>query len=173
VLNAPGFILNQNNVKEWQSNTKYTKGDIVLYKNNYWQAATIVPPKLKFEYSDWLKSNYDRISQGLLQNLATKADQLANSYDTQTANLNLDNDLLSFGLIGFRPRQYMVDLNLSDTSQVNLYQQFIKTKGTTRSTDLFTQVSFGPLTAQYRIYENWGILAGTYGANANRSWFES
>ena len=172
ILNAPGFILNQNNVREWQANTKYTKGDIVLYKNNYWQAATIVAPKIKFEYSDWLKSNYDRIEQGLLQNLATKSDQLATSYDTQTANLNSDNDLLSFGLIGFRPRQYMVDLSLNDTSQVNLYQQFIKTKGTTRATDLFTQVGFGPLTAQYRIYENWGILAGTYGANANRSWFE-
>jgi hypothetical protein len=171
-LNAPGFILNQNNVKAWQANAKYTKGEIVLYKNNYWQAATIVPPKIKFDYSDWLKSNYDRISQGLLQNLATKSDQLATSYDTQTANLNSDNDLLAFGLIGFRPRQYMTDLNLSDTSQVNLYQQFIKTKGTTRATDLFTQVNFGPLTAQYRIYENWGILAGTYGANANRSWFE-
>jgi hypothetical protein len=171
-LNAQGFILNQNNVVAWKPNTKYTKGDIVLYKNNYWQAANIVQPKSKFEYSDWLKSNYDRIEQGLLQNLATKADQLANSYDTQTANLNNDNDLLAFGLIGFQPRQYMVDLDLDDTSQVNLYQQFIKTKGTTRATDLFGQVDFNALTAQYRILENWGILVGTYGANANRSWFE-
>ena len=171
-LNAQGFILNQNNVVAWKPNTKYTKGDIVLYKNNYWQASNIVQPKSKFEYTDWLKSNYDRIEQGLLQNLATKADQLANSYDTQTANLNNDNDLLAFGLIGFQPRQYMVDLDLDDTSQVNLYQQFIKTKGTTRATDLFGQVEFNPLTAQYRILENWGILVGTYGANANRSWFE-
>ena len=171
-LNAQGFILNQNNVVAWKPNTKYTKGDIVIYKNNYWQAANIVQPSSQFEYNNWLKSNYDRIEQGLLQNLATKADQLANSYDTQTANLNNDNDLLAFGLIGFRPRQYMVDLDLDDTSQVNLYQQFIKTKGTTRATDLFTQVDFNPLTAQYRILENWGILVGTYGANANRSWFE-
>lgn len=171
-LNAQGFILNQPNVRAWQSNVKYAKGEIVLYKNNYWQAAITISPKIKFEYSDWLKSNYDRVSQGLLQNLANKADQLANSYNTQTANLNSDNDLLSFGLIGFRPRQYMVDLNLSDTSQVNLYQQFVKTKGTTQATDLFTKVNFNALTAQYQIYENWGILAGTYGANANRSWFE-
>ena len=171
-LNAQGFILNQNNVVEWKANTKYTKGDIVIYKNSYWQAAKIVQPKLKFEYADWYKSNYDAIQQGLLQNLATKADQLANSYNTQTANLNRDNDLLAYNLIGFNPRQYMVDLNLSDTSQINLYQQFIKTKGTTQATDLFTQVNFNPLTAQYNIYENWGILVGTYGANANRSWFE-
>jgi hypothetical protein len=171
-LNAQGFILNQNNVIEWKSNTKYTKGDIVIYKNNYWQAANIVQPKATFDYADWYKSNYARIQQGLLQNLATKADQLANSYNTQTANLNINNDLLAFGLIGFRPRQYMVDLNLSDTSQVNLYQQFIKTMGSKNATDLFTQVNFNNLTGQYNIYENWGILAGTYGAQANRSWFE-
>ena len=94
-LNAQGFILNQNNVVAWKSNTKYTKGDIVIYKNSYWQAANIVQPKEKFDYTDWYKSNYDRIEQGLLQNLATKANQLANSYDTQVANLNSDNDLFS------------------------------------------------------------------------------
>jgi hypothetical protein len=171
-LNAQGFILNQNNVEAWRPNAKYTKGEIVIYKNSYWQASTIVQPKATFEYADWYKSNYNLIQTGLLQNLATKADQLANSYNTQTANLNRDNDLLAYGLIGFNPRQYMADLNLSDSSQINLYQQFIKTKGTTRATDLFTQVNFNQLSAQYNIYENWGILAGTYGANANRSWFE-
>ena len=171
-LNAQGFILNQDNVVAWKANAKYTKGDIVIYKNNYWQASTIIQPKTTFEYADWYKSNYDRIQQGLLQNLATKADQLANSYDTQTANLNNDNDLLAFGLIGFRPRQYMVDLNLTDTSQVQLYQEFIKSTGSRLATDLFTQVNFNNLVGQYNIYENWGILAGTYGAQANRSWFE-
>jgi hypothetical protein len=171
-LNAQGFILNQNNVVAWKSNTKYTKGDIVIYKNNYWQAANIVQPKEKFDYTDWYKSNYDRIEQGLLQNLATKADQLVNSYDTQTANLNTDNDLLAFGLIGFRPRQYMVDLNLTDTTQVQLYQQFIKTMGSKNATNLFTPVDFNNFTSQYNIYETWGIQIGTYGAQANRSWFE-
>lgn len=171
-LNAQGFILNRNNVVAWKPNTKYTKGDIVIYKNSYWQAANIVQPKNTFDYVDWYKSNYDLIEQGLLQNLATKADQLANSYNTQVANLNNDNDLLAFGLIGFRPRQYMVDLNLSDTSQVQLYQQFIKTTGSKQATNLFTQVNFNQETGQYNIYENWGILIGTYGAQANRSWFE-
>jgi hypothetical protein len=171
-LNAQGFILNQNNVVAWKSNTNYTKGDIVIYKNNYWQASNIVQPKETFDYTDWYKSNYDRIEQGLLQNLATKADQLANSYNTQTANLNRDNDLLAFGLIGFRPRQYMVDLNLTDTSQVQLYQQFVKTMGSKNATNLFTEVNFNNLTSQYNIYETWGIQIGTYGAQANRSWFE-
>jgi hypothetical protein len=171
-LNAPGFILNQNNVKEWQPNRKYTKGEVVLYKNNYWQAAAIVQPKLLFDYTDWYKSNYALIQEGLLPNIANKADQLANSYNTNSANLERDNDLLSYGLIGFRPRQYMTDLNLDDVSQVNLYQQFLGTKGTIRSAELFANANLGKETGEYSILENWGVLVSTYGANANKSFFE-
>jgi hypothetical protein len=171
-LNAPGFILNYNDVEAWQSNQRYTKGDIVKYKNNYWQASGLVQPKTQFDYNDWYKSNYAMIDQGLLPNLANKADQLANTYNTQTANLNSDNDLLAYNLIGFQPRQYMVDLELSDVTQINLYQQFIKNKGSLRAAELLTRVQFGKESGQYNIYENWGVLIGTYGANYNRSYFE-
>ena len=172
-LNAQGFILNNPlTVKQWQPNTSYTKGEIVIYQYSYWQAAGIVQPATKFKYSDWYKSNYQSIQQGLLQNLALKADQLANSYNIQTANLNNANDLLAFNLIGFVPRQYMVNLGLDSVSQVNVYQQFIKTKGTLNAAELFTNVNFNQDTGQYKIYQDWGVLVGTYGANANRSWFE-
>jgi hypothetical protein len=172
-LDAQGFILNDNqSVKKWQPNRTYTKGEIVIYKNNYWSAQTIVQPKVEFNYNDWVKSDYTRIQGGLLPNIANKADQLANSYNTQVANLERDNDLLSYGLIGFRLRQYMVDLNLDDVSQVNLYQQFLPTKGTVRAAELFTSADLGKESGEYQIYENWGVLVSTYGANANRSFIE-
>lgn len=172
-LDAQGFILNNNrNVESWKPNQKYTKGEIVIYKNNYWSAQTIVQPKLEFNYEDWVKSDYTLIQGGLLPNIANKADQLANSYNTQVANLERDNDLLSYGLIGFRLRQYMVDLNLDDVSQVNLYQQFLPTKGTVRAAEIFTNADLGKESGEYQIYENWGVLVSTYGANANRSFFE-
>ena len=171
-LDAQGFILNQNNVQEWKSNRKYTKGEIVLYKNIYWSAQNIVQPKVLFDYNDWVKADYTLIQEGLLPNIATKANQLANSYNTYTANLERDNDLLSYGLIGFRPRQYMAALNLDDVSQVNIYQQFLGTKGTRRSAELFTRADLGKESGEYNIFENWAILAATYGANANRSFFE-
>jgi hypothetical protein len=171
-LDAQGFVLNQDNVKPWQPNRRYPRGEIVLYKNNYWSAQAIVQPKLEFDYNDWFKSDYARIQRGLLPNIANKADQLANSYDTQRANLESDNDLLSYGLIGFRPRQYMTALNLDDVSQVNLYQEFIADKGTMRAAEIFTGADLGKETAQYDIYENWAVKRGTYGANANRSFFE-
>jgi hypothetical protein len=172
-LDAQGFILNnRDTVKDWEPNRKYAKGEIVLYKTNYWSAQTIVQPSVEFRYSDWVKSDYTKIENGLLENIPNKANQLANSYNTNTANLESDQDLLSYGLIGFRPRQYMTALNLDDVSQVNVYQQFLKDKGTIRSVRLLGNANLGKEVAEYDIFENWAIQQATYGANANRSFFE-
>jgi hypothetical protein len=172
-LNAQGFILNLNNVQQWQSYHKYTKGDMVLYKNTYWQALVISEPQETFNYSEWIKSDYQAIDTGLLPNLANKADQLVSSYDVYQANLTSDNDLFAFGLIGFRPRSYMTDMNLNGVTQVQLYQQFIGTKGTLHAAEIFNLAKLnGKESGDYNIYENWGILSGVYGANANKSYFE-
>ena len=171
-LDAQGFILNRDNIQTWLPTRKYAKGEIVLYKNTYWSAQTIVQPKREFDYNDWVKSDYTAIQKGLLPNIANKADQLANSYSTQVANIERDNDLLSYGLIGFKPREYMTALNLDDPSQVQLYQQFVGSKGTVRSAEIFTGANLNKEVAEYNIYENWAVLRGTYGANANRSFFE-
>jgi len=172
-LDAQGFIYNNDRtVQQWQPLKKYTKGEIVLYKNNYWSALTIVQPSAEFNYSDWVKSDYTKIQRGLLQNIPNLADQLANTYAVNQANLELEQDLFAYGLIGFRPRQYMTDLNLNDISQVNLYQQFLKDKGTIQSVRLLTNADLGKETAQYDLFENWAILRGIYGANANRRFIE-
>lgn len=171
-LDAQGFILNSANVNEWQPNTGYSKGELVIYKNDYWSAAEILPPKTEFDFSDWIKSDYDSVQKGLLPNLATKSDLLRNYYDTNNANLERDADLLGFGLIGFRPRQYMQNLNLDDISQVNLYRSFIGSKGTMQSAGAFSQASLNKEFADYEIYENWAIKRALYGANANRNYIE-
>jgi len=172
-LNAQGFILNLNNVEQWKPYTKYTKGEIVLYKNTYWQALTISEPQETFNYVEWVKSNYQLIDNGLLPNLANKADQLVTTYNVYQANLTSDNDLFAFGLIGFRPRQYMTDLNLNDVTQVQLYQQFIGTKGSLQAAEIFNTAQLNRNeSGAYNVYENWGILSGTYGAQANKSNFD-
>ena len=171
-VNAQGFILNQNNIPAWTGLKTYAKGEIVTYKGAYWSAATIVQPSTKFNYNNWNQSDYTFIEQGLLANLANKADQLSNSYDINSANLIQDNDLLSYGLIGFRPRQYMAALNLDDVSQLNIYREFLGTKGSKNSIDLLVQARLNREVADYQVYENWAIQRGVYGANANRRFFD-
>ena len=171
-VDAQGFILNQDNVEEWTGLKKYTKGQIVEYKNQYWSALTIVNPSAKFDFNQWVKSDYSQIELGLLPNIANKANQLQNSYSVNTANLENDNDILSYGLIGFRPREYMAALNLDDVSQVNVYSQFLGSKGTILSAELLSQANLGKESADYDIYENWAVQRAVYGANANRSFVE-
>lgn len=171
-VDAPGFILNRNNIEEWNGLRTYAKGEIVKYKNVYWSAATIVQPSERFNANDWYQSDYEQIELGLLPNLSNKADQLANSYNINSANLERDNDLLSYGLIGFRPRQYMAALNLDDVSQVNVYRQFLGSKGTIQSVELLSNANLGKELADYQVYENWAVQRAVYGANANRSFFE-
>jgi len=171
-VDAPGFILNQDNVEEWTGLRVYTKGQIVKYKNVYWSALKIVQPSETFDFDVWTQSDYTQTELGLLPNLANKANQLANSYDINAANIETDNDLLSYGLIGFHPRQYMAALNLDDVSQVNVYRQFLGSKGTILSAELFKQANLGKEAADYDIYENWAVQRAVYGANANRSFFE-
>jgi hypothetical protein len=171
-VDAQGFILNQDNVQDWSPYQTYTKGQIVKYKGAYWSAAYIVQPTEVFNANDWLASDYTQIELGLLPNLANKANQLQNSYNINTANLESDNDLLSYGLIGFRPRQYMASLNLDDVTQLNVYRQFLGSKGTILSAELFSQANLGKESADYNIYENWAVQRAVYGANANRSFFQ-
>jgi hypothetical protein len=171
-LDAQGFILNEDNIQEWVPNKTYTKGQIVLYKNSYWSAATLLSPTEKFDFSKWLKSDYTKMQKGLLPNLASKADGFRENYDIHTANLESDATLLGLGLIGFRPRQYMQNLNLDDISQAGLYSQFLGTKGTLAAAEIFTSANLGKEQAEYEIFENWAIQRGIYGANANRSYFE-
>ena len=172
-LDAQGFIYNNDRtVNQWEPLKKYTKGEIVIYKNNYWAAVNIVQPSAQWNQADWLQSNYTKIQRGMLQNIPLLSNQLATSYDVNQANLEIEQDLFAFGLIGFRPRQYMVDLELDDISQVSLYQQFIKDKGTLNSVQLLTNANLNKETAQYQIFENWAILRGIYGANANRRFVE-
>ena len=171
-VNAPGFVLNQDNIVEWVPTQKYAKGEIVLFKGKYWTASTIIQPSQEFNYSQWIKSDYAQIQKGLLPNASNASDQLATAYSVYDANLEQEVDLFSYGLIGFRPREYMQALNLDDVSQVNLYQQFLGSKGTIRSAELFSLANLGKEIAEYNIDEYWAILRSTYGATANRSYYE-
>ena len=173
LVNAPGFVFNDSAIAEWIPNHQYTKGEIVLYKNEYWAASNIIQPAAEFNYSLWVKSSSNRIQTGLRPNASNQSVQLAQSYSVYDANLDNQMDLFSYGLIGFRPRDYMAALNLDSVTQVNLYQQFLKTAGTRQAAQLFSLANVNNKeVAEYNIYEYWAILRSTYGATANQNFIE-
>lgn len=172
LIDAQGFILNQDNIKEWSKEAKYTKGEIVKYKNKYWTALKIVQPGNLFNEQEWKQTDYDTIQKGLLPNASTRAYESTVYYNTNRANLENDGDLLSFSLIGYRPREYMSLADLSDITQINVYQNLIKQKGTPLAANAFKGAKLPQGGIQYDIHENWAIKSGEFGAVLNSNYIE-
>ena len=172
-VNAPGFIMNQPNVAEWTENREYSKGDIVKYKNKYYAALKRLNPAELFDFANWTETEYELVKTGLIPNIALKAQQSEHFYDLSEANLESDADLLGFGLIGFRPRNYMQGLTLDDVSQTNVYKNFIGNKGSKQAMDLFKSAKLDKELTDYNIFENWAVRSGLYGATSNRSYVEA
>ena len=166
-VNASGFILSQNNITEWTGNIRYTKGEIVTYKNKYWAAQNIIQPSHTFDPTQWKQILYSDIQLGMLANPSTRAYESTLYYDVNQANLQEDADLLAFSLIGYRPRDYMALLDLTSPTQVQLYQNMIQNMGTLNAVNAFQGATLPSGGIQYNTYENWSILSGQFGGVLN------
>ena len=171
-VNAQGFILNQDNVKEWAANTRYSKNSIVKYKNNYYTASKLLLPAAAFDTTSWTKTAYDQIQKGLLPNASNRAYESSLYYDTDVANLGSDADQLAFSLIGYRPRDYLAASNLDDVSQVKVYKNFISEKGTSRVANAMQNITLTTGQIEYEVYENWAIKTSEFGGVTNENFIE-
>ena len=171
-VNASGFILNQDNVYEWKPALKYASGEIVKYKNKFFTATKTIQPAEKFDETSWVETDYNDIQKGLLPNSATRSYESTLYYNSNTANLENDADQLSFSLIGFRPRDYLSSVNLSDITQVNVYKNLIQTKGTTNAVSAFKGTQLPTGSIDYDVFENWAILSGEFGGTLNSNFVD-
>lgn len=171
-VNAYGFILNQDNIQEWSREVKYTKGQIVKYKNKYWTALTIVEPSLVFDELKWVIVDYENIQKGMLPNPSTRSFESTLYYNCNQTNLEQDSDLLSYSLIGYRPRDYLALVDLTDVTQINVYKNLIRNKGTRNATLAFKGANLPQGGIDYDVYENWAIKAGSYGGTLNENFVE-
>ena len=171
-VNAWGFIVNQTDIQEFNSFIKYTKNEIVRYKNKYWTSLTIIEPSNVFDETKWKRINYSNIQQGMFANPSTRAYESTLYYDAEKANLEKDADLLAFSLIGYRPRDYLALIDLTSTAQVQVYKNLIKNKGTLNALSAFKGANLPQGGIQYDIYENWAIKSGEYGGVLNENFVE-
>jgi hypothetical protein len=171
-LDAWGFILNQDNVQPWSNDLKYPKGIIVKYKNKYWTALDTVEPSMVFDEKQWKIVDYQNIQKGLLPNSATRAYESTLYYNINNANLEQDADLLSFSLIGYRPRDYLALADLTDITQINVYKNMIRNKGTKNAASAFNGANLPQGGIQYDLHENWAIKTGEYGGVLNSNFVE-
>jgi len=171
-VTASGFILNQDNIVEWDKTKSYTKGEIVKYKNKYWIALKKLEPSNRFEELGWKQTDYNEIQKGLLPNSSTRSYESALYYNVNQANLEQDSNLLAYSLIGYRPRDYLATVDLTDTAQVQVYKNFIRNKGTRIAVDTFRGAQLPQGGIKYGVYENWAIKVADFGGTLNDNFFE-
>ena len=171
-VNALGFIFNQNNIQQWNGNLKYTKGEIVIYKNKYWASQQVIEPSMTFDQLAWQEIAYDTAKQGLLANPSTRAYESTLYYDIYKANLQQDADLLAFSLIGYRPRDYLALIDLTSVAQVQVYQNMIINKGTLNAISAFKNANLPQGGIKYETFENWSIKTGDYGGVLNQNFVD-
>ena len=178
-LSPSGFIYNSKNVQQWNPGVDYLKGDLVHFKNQYYVALISVVSSSQFDFSKWKLISIEDIKTGLLPNLAFNAWQGKTYYDnyselvnSSSQSYNKDKSLYSYGLIGFKPRSYLTDLGLTDSTQVELYKGFIAQKGTKNSVTALTKSQFNDITAKIDFYEDWAVRVGEYGAIDINPWVE-
>ena len=163
-VNPPGFIFSSPTLNEWQSGRDYRKGDIVLYKNNTYTALVNIDAIDTFNYGLWKQIDQRSIKSGLLPNFAYNASKSQYMYDVDSQVQDQNLNLYSNGLIGYRERNYLVDLNLNPTSQVKFYQGYIKDKGTKDAVNALSYATFSNLSGNITFNEEWGFRVGEYGA---------
>jgi hypothetical protein len=171
-VDAQGFILNQDNIQAWSKETKYTTGQIVKYKNKYWIAIKVIQAKEVFDEQDWKVTDYNEIQKGLLPNSSTRSYESTIYYNINQANLENDADLLSFSLIGYRPRDYLALADLTDITQVNVYKNLLRNKGTLDAANAFKGATLANGGIDYTISENWAIKSGQFGGVLNSNFID-
>ena len=163
-LSAPGFMYQSGTIDEWTSGIDYLKGALVQFKNQYYVALQNVAATIEFPFAYWKQIATSEIKKGLLPNFATIAAKSQAYYDSYTNFKDSDQITYSHGLIGFKPRQYLADLGLSDTTQIELYKGFIKQKGSANAVNQLIDAEFNNLSSAIKFYEEWAIRVGEYGA---------
>jgi hypothetical protein len=163
-LSAPGFIYNSGKVDSWAAGRDYLKGELVQYKNQYFVALQNIIATETFDFTYWKTADYSQIKKGLLPNWASNAIKAQSYYDPYGYFNDSETIKYSHGLIGYKPRAYLDDLGLNETTQVEFYKGYIKQKGTANAVDALTQAQFNNLNSAIRYYEEWAIRVGEYGA---------
>ena len=163
-LSAPGFMYNSGEIDSWLSGKDYLKGDLVEYKNQFYTALSKIVAADEFDFSKWKLLANSEIKKGLLPNFSTQAVEGNEFYNAYSSIDNKDQISFSHGLIGYRPRQYLSELGITDASQIEFYKGFIKEKGSSNAVKKMLNAEFNNLTTDINFYEEWAVRIGEYGA---------
>lgn len=159
---SPGFLFDNVDIQVWQPYKDYRLGDIVNYKSYNWTSQINQLGSEKFNDAYWSKLDSTPTKQ-LISNFDYKIKQFSDYFETTTQGIDQSQRDLARHAIGYQQRDYLQNLAEDPVSQYQLYQGFIREKGTANSvTKIFNKLSRSGADSLI-LNEEWAFRLGQIG----------
>jgi len=159
---SPGFVFDNVDIQTWQPFKDYKLGDIVSYKSYNWTSLVNQLGTETFNDANWSKLDSKPVKQ-LVSNFDYKIKQFSDYFETSSQGLDQSQRDLARHVIGYQQRDYLQNLAEDSVSQYQLYQGFIREKGTANSvTKIFNKLSRSGSDSVV-LNEEWAFRLGQVG----------
>ena len=159
---SPGFLFDNVNIQTWQPFTDYKLGDIVSYRSYNWTSLQNQLGTETFDDTKWSKLDTTPEKQ-LVANFDYKINLFEDYYDVASDGIGEVQRTLARHSIGYQTRDYLQNLAEDSVTQFQLYQGFIREKGTSNAiTKVFNKLSRSG-DASVSLYEEWAFRVGRLG----------
>lgn len=159
---SPGFLFDNVNIQTWQPFQDYRLGDIVRYKSYNWTSVANQLGQQTFANQNWTKLDSTPTKQ-LVANFDYKINQFSDYFETATDGVDQSQRSLARHSVGYQQRDYLQNLATDPVTQFQLYQGFIREKGTANSVSkIFDKLSRSGQDS-IQLNEEWAFLVGQIG----------
>jgi hypothetical protein len=159
---SPGFLFDNVSISIWAPYTDYKMGDIVSYRSNNWTSSANQLGTANFDDTNWTKLDSTPTKQ-LIANYDYKVNQFEDYYDVTSEGIGDNQRSLARHAIGYQTREYLQDLAPDPVTQFQLYQGFIREKGTSNAINkVFDKLSRSG-DSSIAINEEWAFRVGRFG----------
>lgn len=161
---APGYIIDQAKIQQWQTNNDYKKGDVVQHQNITYVSLSTHNSGDTFDALLY-RQKFNEPTKDLLPNFDTKAESFNDFYSLDTDNFDTEQQKYAQHLIGFETRNYFENLGLDELTQYKFYQGMIRDKGTKKTIERFKSPTQSLGAVEYSFFEEQAFRVGEYGGH--------
>ena len=159
---SPGFLFDNVNIQTWQPFTDYRLGDIVAYKSYNWTSLKNQLGTETFDDAGWSKLDSTPTKQ-LVTNFDYKINEFYDFYEVASEGISESQRALARHAIGYQSRDYLNNLSNDPITQFQLYQGYIREKGTSNAiTKVFDKLSRSGADS-IKLDEEWAFRIGRFG----------
>lgn len=159
---SPGFLFDNVSIEVWQPFKDYRLGDIVAYRSYNWVATENHFGTEDFVFDLWSKLDSEP-EKRLVPNFDYRINQFEDYFEASADGVGDSQRELSRHTIGYQTREYLKNLSPDSVTQYQLYQGFIKEKGTNNSiTKVFDKLS-QTNRSSVSLNEQWAFRVGRLG----------